>query len=232
MKVHLSDITEKFIAYISTLPKVNYDRVASFISFASTLIEYKSIMLLPKPEAIDESYDGDDISDAELKLMYADEYGFFQSITDKLEKMEILNRFYREPMFGENEFTLVIKDFSLDKMIGAFELLLERIEFHEEQEETKVIEKDSFTIEEKIIQLVEELRVRKKITFFDLFGDNYTKSEVIKAFLALLEILKYQVATCEQNERGGDIIITHAPETDVYDLAMKEEILKDVNGDN
>ncbi|MCL2630611.1 MAG: segregation/condensation protein A [Firmicutes bacterium] len=230
LNIHLSDITEKFIAYIRTLDQVNYDRVASFVSLASRLVEYKALMLLPRPKEEFETAEGDYDFDTELTLLRAEEYSYFKDITEKLEAISITApRFYRNPMFSDKEFNVIIKDFSVDKMIKSFELLLEYQEFKSEDNEVKIIEKDPVTMTDKIAQILGSLREHGKVLFFSLLSEGYRKSELITTFTALLELMKYQVATAEQIERGGEIVISSTSETASYDPDKLEELLKNIS---
>ena len=46
------------------------------------------------------------------------------------------------------------------------------------------------------------------MSFFELFGDYYTKNELITTFQAMLELLKWQYIKVEQNGVFDDITIT------------------------
>jgi chromatin segregation and condensation protein Rec8/ScpA/Scc1 (kleisin family) len=54
-----------------------------------------------------------------------------------------------------------------------------------------------------------------------LFEEDYTKSEAINTFLAILELLKKQFISAEQNELFSDITITYKGE-EVEDLGELE----------
>jgi len=71
----------------------------------------------------------------------------------------------------------------------------------------KKIEKDRFTVAQKISQIKDMLLDNKEFKFTDLFESSYSKSEVINTFLALLELLKRQYITVRQNELFSDIDI-------------------------
>lgn len=226
--IFLSDITEKYMEYIASLEEKDYDNISSFILLASTLLEYKSAALLPKTEFTGETEEN---TPEELFLMRLEEYRLLKEASDKLKDYEILNRFYRDPVFGEDEYKLVIKSFNLDKMIAAFTLLMERVEFEEDAAVPKTIIKERFTVADRVLEIIEIVRAMKTVSFFNLFENDYTKQEIINTFLAILEILKQQIASAEQPEPGGDIILRHTPTTDKFNN-NEEELLANVDGYN
>ena len=75
----------------------------------------------------------------------------------------------------------------------------------------KVIVKDRFTVGEKTKSLAAALLEKKELTFFSLFDADYTDSEKINTFLALLELLKKQFAEAIQEKPFMDIKITLRP---------------------
>ena len=112
--------------------------------------------------------------------------------------------------------------------MDAYKLVLERIEYHSTDNEPKTITKETFTVADKVKELASKIRTENKVNFFSLFDKTYTKVEIINVFLAILQLIKKQVAKATQ-ENDGDILLEHSSE-DKYD-AMKEndeELLKDV----
>ena len=71
----------------------------------------------------------------------------------------------------------------------------------------KKIEKDRWTVAEKIISIRSNLKENKKMKFTELFDEDYTKSEMINIFLAVLELLKMQLAVVRQEGIYNDIEI-------------------------
>ena len=172
------------------------------------------------------------MSEQERFFLKMEEYKLYMEQSEKLREREILNRFYRDPVFAEDDYKVVIKNFDLNKLIAAFSSLLEKREFEETQEEPKEDRKERFTVAEKIVDLIEYIRAYKVVNFFSLFEPDYTKLEIINTFLALLEILKRQIATAEQSGFCSDITIRYTPLTDNFDTNAEEELLSDANGYN
>lgn len=225
--IFISSITEQYLAYVVSLTKEekDYDDISSFLVLAATLIELKAASLLPKTEF--DEFEDDGISDEELFYLRAEEYAAYREAAEKLRSYEILNRYYREPVFGEDDYKVVIKDFSLQKMIDAFSRMLERAEFEEDHTAEKTIEKERFSVSDRMIDVVEALRALSLIKLNDLFEPGFTKLEIINTFLAVLEIVKQQIATISVDGETGEILIKHLPETDKFNY--EEDLLKDAD---
>lgn len=225
--IFISSITEQYLAYVVNLTKEekDYDDISSFLVLAATLIELKAASLLPKPEF--EEYEDDGLSDEELFYLRAEEYAAYRDAAEKLRSYEILNRYYREPVFGEDDYKVVIKDFSLQKMIEAFSRMLERAEFEEDHTAEKTIEKERFSVSDRMVDVVEALRALSLIKLNDLFEPGFTKLEIINTFLAVLEIVKQQIAAISVEGDPGEIIIRHLPDTDKFNY--EEDLIKDAD---
>ena len=225
--IFISSITEQYLAYVVALTKEekDYDDISSFLVLAATLIELKAASLLPKPEF--EEFEDDALSDEELFYLRAEEYAAYRDAAEKLRSYEILNRYYREPVFGEDDYKVVIKDFSLQKMIEAFSRMLERVEFEEDHTAEKTIEKERFSVSDRMVDVVEALRALSLIKLNDLFEPGFTKIEIINTFLAVLEIVKQQIAAISVEGDPGEIIIRHLPDTDKFNY--EEDLIKDAD---
>lgn len=225
--IFISSITEQYLAYVVSLTKEekDYDDISSFLVLAATLIELKAASLLPKPEF--EEYEDDVLSDEELFYLRTEEYAAYRDAAEKLRSYEILNRYYRGPVFGEDDYKVVIKDFSLQKMIEAFSRMLEKAEFEEDHTAEKTIEKERFSVSDRMIDVVEALRALSVIKLNDLFEPGFTKLEIINTFLAVLEIVKQQIASIAFEGDPAEIILRHLPDTDKFNY--EEDLLKDAD---
>lgn len=224
--IFISDITQQYLDYVVELTKEerNYDDIADFLVLAATLIEFKANSLLPNLD-FDDSDLEEFLSDEELFFRRAEEYAAYRNAAEKMQELEILNRFCREPVFGENEYKLVIKDFSLQKMIDAFSRMLERAEFEEDRHVEKTIPNERFTVADRVIDVVEALRVYRKLKLLDLFDPDFSKLEIINTFLAVLELCKQQVATIAQENAEAEIFVEATPITDSFNI--QEDVLND-----
>lgn len=83
-----------------------------------------------------------------------------------------------------------------------------------ENPQEKKINRDRWTVADKIAFLTNILKENKEINFFSLFDETYSKLEVITVFMAILELLKFQKIEVIQKERYADILIKRKESTD------------------
>lgn len=83
-----------------------------------------------------------------------------------------------------------------------------------ENPQEKKINRDRWTVADKIAFLNNILKDNKEINFFSLFDDTYSKLEVITVFMAILELLKFQKIEVVQADKYQDITIRRKENTD------------------
>ncbi len=224
--IFISDITEQYLQYVAQLQQTDYEYLSEFLVFAATLLEAKSSSMLPRIDIFDEEEES--LTAQQRLIIQLENYKLFKESAEKLADLEILWRFYREPKFTEDDYRFIVTDFNLDKLINAFKRILEKIEYRSQEEPApKTIEKETFTIADSVKNIIDLIRSEKEVRFYTLFSPNYSKSEVIVMFLAILEIVKRQIATFEQ-DKEGDIILFHNAKGDQYSYTDIEELLADV----
>jgi len=195
-EVKLADMTEQYLDYMNGLEELDLEKASDFIDIAATLIEIKSKYLLPN----DDVEEGDENDSEAMLLLRIKEYDLIQGAVTNLRPIENVDRFYREPDEKVNDFRYVLGEMSLQGLLDAFAKLLSRVKKEEEQIIPKKIEKDRFTVAEKIISIRQNLQDKKHMFFSEFFNVDYTKSEMINLFLAVLELLKMQeIRVMQQN---------------------------------
>lgn len=203
--IFISQITEQYLEMMKDIDSLDMEKAADFTLMAATLLEIKSKQLLPKPEVLEEV----DEEDPEEKLYrQLEEYKLFKEASEKMKEIEDVGKFYKKPddRAGEYRYELPEK-LSVDALINAFSNLLHRVSVKAEEITERKIVKDRFTVAEKIAQIKDALLLKPKFKFNELFEEDYSKSEIINTFLALLELLKTQIIKVEQTSTFGEIDI-------------------------
>lgn len=201
--IFVSKITEQYLAYIENIELVDMDNAGAFIEMAATLLEIKSKKLLPKPVEI-----VTDEEDEETKLIrQVEEYKLFKETSEKLKSIEDVNKFYKEPEPSATGYRYVLKDMNMEGLIQAFSKLIYKMPVKAEEIKERKIEKDRFTVADKMAQIKDNLLLKKQFMFTELFEADYSKSEIINTFLAVLELLKRQVISATQTHNFEDILI-------------------------
>ena len=202
--IFISNITEQYMEIMKDIDSIDVEKASEFISMAATLLELRSKHLLPKPEEFD---DGMDTTEEDFFRMI-EEYKLIKDEMDKLAQIENVNSFYKAPDSSVGEFRYELPEsLSVDAMIKAFTSLMQKVSIRAEAITEKKIEKDRFTVSQKIAQIKDALILQERFMFSELFEPDFSKSEIINTFLALLELLKRQYIYVEQNNLFEDILI-------------------------
>ena len=213
-EVRLADVTEQYLNYMANLENLDLEKASDFIDIAATLIEIKSKSLLPRVEEEIEEEDSETILLRQLK-----EYKLFKETSEKLKEYENVDRFYKPADDKVNDFRYVLGELNIEGLLNAFANMLTRVKKEEERIIPKKIEKDRFTVADKIISIRENILQKRRMFFSELFESDFTRSEMINVFLALLELLKMQEVRVLQSNNYDDI-----------DIALREKEIEDVNG--
>ena len=145
----LAEITGQYMAHMEQIDKLDMEEASEYIKIAATLLEIKARACLPRVEEEEEIEDFGDDPEEELrrKIMM---FQLCQEQAVKLKDLETLNKFYRKPKFTNADAVIVVNDFSFDKLIEAYGKLLLRVIEKEQRMVTKKIQKDRFTVADKI----------------------------------------------------------------------------------
>ena len=207
-EIKLADVTEQYLNYMAGLDELDLEKASDFIDIAATLIEIKSKSLLPRME--EEVVDEEDPE--AILLRQLKEYKLFKEASEKMKEIENVDRFYKPADETVNDYRYVLGELNIEGLLNAFANMLTRVKKEEEKVIPKKIEKDRFTVAEKIILQ------RKKMRFSEFFEEDYTRSEMINLFLAVLELLKMQ-----------EIIVKQQSTYEEIDIELREEEVKDAN---
>ncbi|MBO5102534.1 MAG: segregation/condensation protein A [Clostridia bacterium] len=217
--IKIGDITGQYLEYVRSLNDLDMESMSWFIREAARLIEVKTNSLMPKPEA-DE--DGEQIDMEELYKRRLEMYRLFKETSEELSVLENTDRFYKEPEKSANDFRIVLKNMNMQNLVDAFSKLLVRLEQKTAPIVERQVQKDRFTVRECFANIQAKLDEKKRVRFIDLFAVDFTKSEIINTFLALLELLKIQYASVVQDDLFGEIDIEKKEGEKIEDAELTE----------
>ncbi len=223
--IFVSDITSQYLEIIRQFQAWDENEIeyaGEFITMAGELIEVKAKRLIPTEQVEIEA--GELPGDSLIRRLQ--EYDMFKQMSEKLRELETINRFYREPVYTEDDYRIAIKDFDLSKMIDAYAKMMHRIDREEKLAEPKKILKERFSVSDRMNYISQSVFEKKSVKLFSLFDNDFNKLEIINTFLAMLELLKRQVITVVQSEAFSDIEINlrEGIETPVVISEEEEEI--------
>lgn len=202
--IFVSNITGQYLKYIEDMSALDLEKASNFAGMAATLLDIKLRSVLPRTEEEDVILEEDKNS----IILLLEEYDLIKESAQKLKITETRNRFFREAEFDEKDCRVLLTNFNLDNLLDAFAKIMYKAETKTVDAIPKLIVKDRFTVGQKTRSLADALFEKKELSFFSLFDDDYTDSEKINTFLALLELLKKQFAEAVQEKPFEDIKIT------------------------
>lgn len=192
-------ITDQYLEYLEWIKAMNIDLAGSFILMAATLAQIKSRMLLPV-------HDDDDEDDPRMEIIRPlNEYLQMKAAAEQLSQRDLL---------GQNTFTRSVPDMDIPRdaedayiQVGLFELIdaFRQILTDLDAEQQMDFSVERISIKDRINQIVEILEEQKSVTFTELFTQPIRKSDVVITFLAILEMVKFNLLNIAQHTQTGII---------------------------
>lgn len=225
--VFVSKVTEQFLDYIEfmkTQPCRDVDKESEYLALAAQILYIKSKSLVPAVEVGGEEMGGaEEEQKALIEQLKQREYELIKGETPKLKTLETIGYFFKEPDKSLDTVRIVYKDFTVSAMLEAFaKMMLKRESLQREQQNVKEIPKDEYTVEECVTLIRDKLIENNSQVDFESLFTSYFKTGVITTFQALLEMLKHQCITVEQQNSFGTITIKLNPDWDLKDLTSGE----------
>ena len=202
-------ITKQYLEYLSLMKNLNLALAGEFLVMAATLLYIKSRMLLPKeenPEADDEE-ELDPRAELVRQLI---EYERFKEAAGSLVVREKIwkESFPREPVPlsppTEEEEDIPSDDLQLFDLLSALQEVLDRAP----SDQYVDISRETWTVQERIQVILEQLELESTIPFDGLFDRDWTRPLVVVNFLALLELVRMNLVKLFQGELFGPIFVT------------------------
>ena len=198
-EIALSKVTEQYFEYLNKLEEQRPEELADFLVIATKLVYLKSRNLLPQLSLEEE--DGPSLAD-QLKMYkrYIEASRDIQKLWDK--NLVAYGRV--EPPVKPEGFVLPANA-GTDDLYLFFTVLLKRLK--PLCPLPKVSIDRAISVKEKIANIFNLLKTRKKLSFIQLLSESENKTEVIISFLAVLELIKSGSASVNQKNTFSDLEI-------------------------
>jgi segregation and condensation protein A len=204
--IPIAAITEQFLEYLSVLEQLDVDAVGDFLEMASTLVEIKSRMVLPRGGEVEDELD-DPRQELVRQLL---EYRKFKDAASILEER---SRAWQErfPRLSDDlpprERDLAdqpIHEVELWDLVSAFGRV---IRDHQASAASNIVY-DETPIHVYMAWIHERLRIHSRMAFSQLFQRGRHKSSLIGIFLAVLELVRHHGVRAEQDGLFSEIWLT------------------------
>lgn len=206
--IPIAQITEQFLEYLDYAASFDLGDLSEFYSMAARLIYIKSKMMLPLEVNIDDDLDFDDPREELVDRLI--EYQKFKKLSDLIEEKQDesewnfeRNKIQRVLPFEEKNLWERVDTWDLlEQMQKIFKTLMSQ---YSDQKILDITEEIS--VNEKITLMNELLEKHNECMFTDLLVRKGNILDVICAFMAILEAVKFKMAAIYQNRMFGDIKI-------------------------
>lgn len=217
--IPIAQITEQFLQYLDYTVSTDLSSLTEFYAMAASLLYIKSRMLLPVEITLDDEEIDDPRQELVDKLI---EYQKFKKLSELMEQKEgetewVLERkkIQRSLPFGEEE---------LWERVDTWDLLKTFSNLVSSYNSERILDLyEEVSVNEKITLMNELLEERGECLFTDLIIRKGNLMDIVCAFMALLEAVKFRMASVWQNRMFGDIKIKPWEKVAVEDIEITVE---------
>jgi segregation and condensation protein A len=195
--IPIARITREYLEYLDVMERMEIDLAGEFFVLAATLMRIKAQLLLRRDDDTEEDpREGLVRSLIEYKKM-VEAAKTFKELED--ERRKVFTRPVPDTEKSWREDPVI--DLSLYHLMKAFQEIMHHIDAPDVRE----IELEEYTIEEKIITVLDALRQDQQVVFKELFRAASSKIELIVTLIAVLELMKHGQIKVKQESAFGTI---------------------------
>ncbi len=204
--IPISKLTEDFLDYMRLMQMLDLDLAGEFIVMASTLMQIKTQLLLPRFT----NENGEEIEDPRTELVQKLlEYKQIKEGAEELKTNEEENKFtlYRENFDYEQTLSKHSNE-GLD--VGLFDLinsLNKIIKRRVTDTVTHNVKLFNYSVDEQKEFIIKQLNIKSMLSFSKILNNAPTQ-KIVVTFLALLDLARLKSINLVQNNAGDDILIT------------------------
>ncbi len=208
LDIPIAFVTEKYLEYLGVMQLIDLDVASEYLVMAATLAHIKSKMLLPAPPPGQEeelATEEDDPRESLIRRLL--EYQKYKQAGEELASRGIAGRdvFLRGMRTEEAVHTGLppLAQVPLFSLVEAFQTVLSKSNVKLSHD----IVHERVTLADRINELVDVLRVRRRIAFEELFEGLATRFDLVITFLALLEMTRLRMTRLFQSDFDSAIYI-------------------------
>jgi len=204
--IPISRITKEFLEYVNLIKILDLEIAGDFILMASTLMQIKARMLLPRE--VDEK--GEEIDPRAELVQALLEYKKYKEMSEELSffesnqrKLKFRGNFEADNKVAPPEFEILLKNVSVYDLAKSFRKILEGIK----EEPVHQIRKINISIEEQIEFIYSKFEDKPEIHFLTLVEKMREKIRIVITFVALLELVKLGQVGIKESPGFNDFVL-------------------------
>lgn len=212
--IPIAAIAEQYLAYLNMLQRIDVEAAGEFLVMASTLMEIKSRLLLPRPPAAPDAAEEEDPRSELVRQLI--EYKKHRDAAERLEALadaaarRRARQLLERPDLPADPAAQPLQQVELWDLVSAFDRVLRSTT----AAEANTIVDDDTPQEEHMAAIVARLEATPRLAgapprleFAQLFEPPVSRSRWVGWFLALLELIKAKRVEAEQLVPFGPIWI-------------------------
>ncbi len=202
--IPIARVTEQYLAYLKALNEFNIDIASEFLVMAATLLQIKSRMLLPKPAQSSETFEQEEEDPRQELVERLLEYRKFKQMAKMFDDLarQREQHFTRQPQQFATQY-LLPEGLTLDILLSAFATLWEST-----VNDYALIDREEISVQNKMQDIIRLLYQHNgKLEFGQTLVRTGTRSEIVAAFLALLELIRLKRVTVRQEKSFAPIYL-------------------------
>jgi len=225
LDIPIGFVTEKYLEYLAVMQMMDLDLASEYLVMAATLAHIKSKMLLPAPPPgqEDDALAAEEEDPREALIRRLLEYQKYKQAAAELASRGVAGRdvFFRGMPVGDAVHTGLapLAQVPIFSLVEAFQNVLSKSKVKLSHD----IVHERITLTDRINELVDLLRVRRRIQFEELFTDLSTRFDLVITFLALLEMTKLRMTRLLQMEPMSPIYVEFSAQVTSDDGEAVEE---------
>jgi segregation and condensation protein A len=217
--IPIGHITEQYLEYLDYAVSTDLASLTDFYAMAATLLYIKSRLLLP----VEISGEDEEIDDPRQELVdKLIEYQKYKKLSELMEQKEneaewVFERkkIQRALPFGDDE---------LWERVDTWDLLKTFSNLVSSYNSERILDLyEEVSVNEKITLMNELLEEKGECLFTDLIVRKGNLMDIVCAFMAILEAVKFRMASVWQNRMFGDIKIKPWEKISVEDMEITVE---------
>ncbi len=213
--IPIAEIADQYMAYVEEMESEDLDVLSDFLLMASTLLDIKARMLLPK----EKDEDGEEIDPRTELVERLLEYQEFRlraaELRERYQNAE--DSFFRDTVLPEDvllykpptDYEELLKDVTPERLRSIFEMVAKRREDSIDPERSRFgnIRKDPVRLSEKLSHVMTLGKERKHFSFRELLEEDRTRQGVVVTFLACLELIRIGQISVSKKKAADDIFL-------------------------
>ncbi|MGL6193231.1 MAG: segregation and condensation protein A [Thermoguttaceae bacterium] len=217
LNIPITTITDQYLEYLAVLKDIDVNAAGDFLAIASTLVEIKSLEVLPGEEVVNEEVEDPRKELVQQLLAYKEYCDTAQDLEKRgkswqLNYPRLENDLPRRPKSWAEE---PIREVELWDLVSAFGRIIRE---NAPAAKHQVIYDDT-PISTHMQRIYNRLKLEGNVDFASFFEPGQHKTTMIGIFLAVLELVRHEFASVEQDEPFGQITLKYRESSKSPDFA-------------